>query len=59
MAEAGRYDEAVMWQQRAMTIAERAGHADVSKRMAENLRLFERHQPCRRPWGEDDPITEP
>ncbi len=57
MAEAGRYDEAVMWQRQAMAIAERAGRADISKRMAENLRLFERHQPSRRPWRDDDPVS--
>ena len=56
MAEAGRYDEAVMWQQQAMAIAERAGRADISKRLAENLELFERHRPCRRPWRDDDPV---
>ena len=57
MAETGRYDDAVTWQRQAMTIAERAGRADISKRMAENLTLFEHHQPCRKPWREDAPVS--
>ncbi|MEP7310304.1 MAG: tetratricopeptide repeat protein [Acidobacteriota bacterium] len=57
MAETGRYDEAVVWQQQAMAIAERAGRVDVSKRMAENLALFQHHQPCRKPWRDDAPVS--
>ena len=39
-----------------MTIAERSGRADLSKRMADNLTLFEHHQSPRRPWRHDDPV---
>jgi tetratricopeptide (TPR) repeat protein len=56
MAETGQYDEAVMWQQRAIAIAEQTGRGDLSKRLAENLRLFERRQPSRRPWHDEDPV---
>jgi hypothetical protein len=55
MAEMGRFDEALMWQREAMAIAERAGRADLSKRMAETLSLYQRRQPRRRPWRDDDP----
>jgi tetratricopeptide (TPR) repeat protein len=56
MAETGRYEDAVTWQRQAMTIAERSGRADLSKRMADNLTLFEHHQSPRRPWRHDDPV---
>jgi tetratricopeptide (TPR) repeat protein len=56
MAETGRYDEAVKWQREAMAIAGRSGLADLSAHMADNLALYERHQPSRRPWRDDDPV---
>ena len=56
MAETGRYQEAVTWQHEAMAVAERAGRADLSRRMAENLKLYEHLQPCRRPWRDDDSV---
>jgi tetratricopeptide (TPR) repeat protein len=59
MAETGRYQEAVTWQHEAMAVAERAGRADLSRRMAENLRLYEHLHPCRRPWRDDDPVGLP
>ena len=56
MAETGRYDEAVKWQREAMAIAGRSGRADLSTRMADNLLLYQRHQPSRTPWRDDDPV---
>ena len=52
LAELGRYDEAVKVQRDLMTGAERRGLHDVTQRLAENLALYERHQPCRMPWSE-------
>ena len=56
MAETGRYDDAVTWQRQAMTIAEQMGRSDLSKRMIDNLTLYEHYRPCRRPWRDDDPV---
>jgi hypothetical protein len=54
LAELGRYDEAVQVQRDLMTGAERRGLHDVTRRLAENLALYERHQPCRMPWSESE-----
>ena len=52
-AELGQYEEAVAWQREAMVAAERGGRTDLLQGMAENLRLYERHMPCRTPWRDD------
>jgi tetratricopeptide (TPR) repeat protein len=57
MAETGQYDEAVKWQRQAMAIAERSGRTDLSRRMVDNLVLYEHRRPCRRPWRDDDPVS--
>ena len=54
LAELGRYDEAIRVQRDLMTGAERRGLHDVTRRLAENLALYERHQPCRMPWSESE-----
>jgi tetratricopeptide (TPR) repeat protein len=59
LAELGQYDEAAAWQRDATAAAQRAGRADVARPMAENLRLYERRQPCRTPWRDDEPISIP
>jgi tetratricopeptide (TPR) repeat protein len=53
-AELGQYGEAVTWQRQAMTAAEQAGRPDRARRMAATLSLYERHQPCRTPWRDED-----
>lgn len=53
-AELGQYDEAVRWQRNTMAAATQSGRPDLAPRLAENLRLYERHQPCRTPWSESD-----
>ncbi len=57
-AELGRYDEAVQWQRDAIGTAERERHPDLVAAMVANLKLFERRQPSRLPWGEP-PVWEP
>jgi len=37
-----------------MTAAERAGLREVVQHMTENLRLYERAQPCRTPFATDE-----
>lgn len=59
LAEVGRFREAVEWQRLAMSVAVDAGHANVARRMAANLALYQRHEPCRQPWRDDDPEFRP
>jgi tetratricopeptide (TPR) repeat protein len=59
LAEVGRFAEAVEWQRLAISVAMDAGHADAAQRMAANLTLYQRHEPCRTPWRDDDPEYRP
>ena len=54
LAEVGQYAEAASWQREVMSLAEQAGRDDLVQRMAENLRLYERGEPCRTPWRDDE-----
>jgi tetratricopeptide (TPR) repeat protein len=54
LAELGDYSEAAAIQREIMAAAGRAGLHDAVQRMAENLRLYERHQPNRTPWRPDE-----
>ena len=54
LAELGQYDQAAGIQRGVMAAAEKAGLQRDVKRMAENLRLYEHRQPCRRPWADDE-----
>jgi tetratricopeptide (TPR) repeat protein len=58
-AELGNFDEAVTIQRGVLAAAERAGLADPVRRMQDNLRLYERHRPCRRPWTNDEAVVLP
>jgi tetratricopeptide (TPR) repeat protein len=59
LAELGRFAEAAGWQRLAMSVAVDAGHPDAARRMAANLTLYQRHEPCRTPWRDDDPEFNP
>lgn len=59
LAEIGRFAEAAEWQRLAMSVAVEAGHPDAAQRMATNLALYQRHEPCRTPWRDDDPEHRP
>ncbi len=59
LAELGLFAEAVEWQRAAMAIAAKADRPDVAQRMASNLQLYLRRQPCRTPWRDDDPDHAP
>ena len=50
LAAAARYEEAAGVQRDLMRGAEKAGLQKVVVRLAANLALYERHQPCRTPW---------
>jgi hypothetical protein len=50
-AEASQYQQAVAWQRQAIAAADQAGREPaVRQQMTENLKLFERGEPCRIPW---------
>lgn len=59
LAEVGRFAEAVEWQRLAMSVAVDAGHPDAAQRMALNLARYQRQEPCRTPWRDDDPEYKP
>jgi tetratricopeptide (TPR) repeat protein len=59
LAETGRFDEAVRWQTDTIGMARRAGRADLVAPLTANLRLYQRRQPCRTPWTDDDPVHHP
>ena len=59
LAELGQYEEAATWQRDAIAGAKQTGREDLARRLADNLRLYERRQPSRTPWREDDPVFHP
>ena len=59
LAELGDFDEAAAIQRGVIAAATRAGLHDAVRRMEQNLRLYERHQPCRTPWKDDEPVVLP
>ena len=54
LAEVGRYAEAASWQREVMSMAAQAGRDDLVQLMAGNLGLYERGEPCRTPWRDDE-----
>jgi tetratricopeptide (TPR) repeat protein len=54
LAEEGQYEQAASVQRDLMTAAEKAGLTSVVPRLAGNLKLYERREPCRTPWTEDE-----
>ncbi len=59
LAELGRFAEAVEWQGRAMQVAAGAGQSAVARGMSANLALYQRREPCRTPWRDDEPEHNP
>ena len=59
LAELNRYGEAAALQGQLVAQAERTGQRDLARRLTDNLRRYERGEPCRTPWADDDPIHAP
>ena len=59
LAEVGQFNNAVDVQRGIIGASEQAGMAQDVRRMTANLRLYERRQPCRIPWPDDDPAHIP
>ena len=54
LAAVGRYAEAASWQREVISMAAQAGRNDLVELMAGNLRLYERGEPSRTPWRDDE-----
>ena len=55
LAELGQYEQAAAVQRDVMAAAQQAGVSDVARSiMVENLRLYERREPCRTPWRDGE-----
>jgi tetratricopeptide (TPR) repeat protein len=54
LAESGDYAQAISIQRDVMSAARQAGLTSQLSHMAANLVLYERHQPSRTPWSDDD-----
>jgi tetratricopeptide (TPR) repeat protein len=59
LAERGQFADAIAVQRQVMEASMRSGLDAVTRRMAANLLRYERRQPCRIPWANDDPIHAP
>jgi tetratricopeptide (TPR) repeat protein len=59
LAEQGNFAQAISIQRDVMASAQKAGLTASVQRMAANLALYERHQPSRAPWFEDDLVSVP
>ena len=54
LAEVGQYGQAAIVQRDVIAATERAGLDQLSRHMGENLKLYERREPCRTPWRDDE-----
>ncbi len=59
LAELERFGEAIEWQRLAMEVAADAAQVAAARRMAANLALYQRNEPCRTPWRDDEPEHNP
>ena len=59
LAETGDFRTAVGVQRGILAAESKAGLTTVVSRMKANLALYERSQPCRQPWADDDPVHAP
>ena len=59
MAEVGQFRAATDVQRDIMAAARQAGLERDVRRMADNLRRYERGEACRVPWPDDDPVHIP
>jgi hypothetical protein len=53
LAAQGRYQEAAAVQRDLISGVQKAGLTDLAQRLTGNLRLYERNEPCRTPWTDE------
>jgi tetratricopeptide (TPR) repeat protein len=58
-AEVGQFGRAIELQQKLIAEVKNAQRADLEHLLAENLERYQRGNPCRVPWRDDDPIFSP
>ena len=54
LAELGQYREAQSLQRDLIAAAQRAGMADMKARLTARLALYDRADPCRTPWTDEE-----
>jgi hypothetical protein len=54
LAELGEYEQAAALQRDVIATARSAGLHDVVRHLSDNLKLYERRQPCRTPFTDDE-----
>ena len=54
LAELGEYEQAAAVQRDVIAAAKKAGLRDVVGHLADNLRRYQRGQPCRMPFIDDE-----
>jgi tetratricopeptide (TPR) repeat protein len=59
LAATGRFQEAAAIQRAIIHEVEKSQEADLVRLLGQNLDLYEREKPCRRPWVSEDPIFTP
>jgi tetratricopeptide (TPR) repeat protein len=59
LAEQGQFANATAVQREVLNAARQAGFTSEAARMAANLQRYERRQPCREPWSNDDVVHSP
>ena len=59
LAEAGQFERAAEMQRAMISDLRQNQRFDLARLLTENLTLYQRRQPCRRPWRKDDPIFSP
>lgn len=60
LAELGQYADAAQLQREAIAAAKQSGGGGwLIRRLENNLARYERGEPCRTPWTDDDPIHAP
>jgi len=59
LAEVGRLEEAVQFQEKALAAVTNAGRTELIGRFQANLALYLEGRSCRAPWPANDPILDP
>ena len=59
LAEVGQFAGAIEWQQMAIEVARESGRRDIAQQMSANLAVYQRREPVRVPWRDDEPEHRP
>jgi tetratricopeptide (TPR) repeat protein len=59
LAATGHFQEAAATQRAIIYEVTKSQETDLVRLLGQNLDLYEREKPCRRPWANDDPIFTP